>query len=159
MKMKLALLTSLVAMGITSLAQAETYYTNTPVNPPISGYSSSQTQRPVAVEYSASPTQSPNNRPAYYPTDMHDDYSDMRFHEHHHHHNHYKMVWSPVYHGRIPLNAIVDGFIGTTPIFVCQARYHGRIYTGRVYNSDCRFTWRGKEIFYPYYKVLTEQAI
>lgn len=62
--------------------------------------------------------------------------------------------WVPASYGNIPAGAIQGGYQQDGPLYICQARYHGGIHSGKVIGQNCNFGWGGREISKPYYNVL-----
>lgn len=56
--------------------------------------------------------------------------------------------------GHIPNGAIEGGEADNTPLFICQARYHGGMHPGKIWGENCNIGWGGDEITLRHYNVL-----
>lgn len=65
-----------------------------------------------------------------------------------------RLAWVPAGHGALPANAIYGGGENGHPLYICQARYAGSVYPGKVVGRNCNIAFQGREVTLPNYNVL-----
>lgn len=66
----------------------------------------------------------------------------------------FMLSWVPAGYGSVPPGALDGGYENGHPLFVCQARYRGGVYPGKVVGQGCNISWGGREVNLPNYNVL-----
>lgn len=62
--------------------------------------------------------------------------------------------WVTASTGYVPPNAVQGGYQQNGPLYICQAKYMGGKYPGKVVGTNCNIGYAGQEVLVPFYKVL-----
>src|SRR3989338_99182 len=68
----------------------------------------------------------------------------------------WRTEWIFANNGYIPPYAVVDRYEYGSPIYVCQAVFHGGLYRGRIIGQACHFAYAGREVLIPHYNMLLQ---
>jgi len=62
--------------------------------------------------------------------------------------------WVGARNGAVPSGAVAGGSQGSTPLYVCRAKYGKDMHPGKLYGRNCNIGLAGRELTYPTYQVM-----